>query len=218
MQAPDGSVLHGRNLDYDDAVINASLRLDALVFAGDFRRGNETVFEAAAFAGQSGIYTAVTAPGPGGIGAWSFEQNSRRDPTDGNLTQYVNRTLAAAAAGAHLFTHVARSLMQRPRPPAPGGGGGGGGGGGDGEGHRTTWAEAVAALSAAPLSSAMYFVLAGSAPGEGAVVSRARGGAVDVHVLSAPLGRWCVAAWRREQRQRRTCLLPACLPACALIC
>jgi hypothetical protein len=202
-------VLHGRNLDYDDAVINASLRLDALVFAGDFRRGNKTVFEAAAFAGQSGIYTAVTAPaqGPsGGSGAWSFEQNTRRDPTDGNLTQYINRTLAAVAAGAHLFTHVARSLMQRPRPPSPGGGGGGGGEGP----HRTTWAEAVAALSAAPLSSAMYFVLAGSAPGEGAVVSRARGGAVDVHVLSAPLGRWCVTAWREEQRQRRTCLPASC--------
>jgi len=50
----DGTIIHGRNLDYPDEVT-----MQAIVYNGTFTRNGEEVFNAVMFAGNIGVYTGV---------------------------------------------------------------------------------------------------------------------------------------------------------------
>jgi len=72
---PDGTILHGRNLDFDFAD-----EMRNVTFVAQFYRGEEHLFESLMFAGDIGVYTGVK------YGAFSISENNRvLDGTVGSL-------------------------------------------------------------------------------------------------------------------------------------
>jgi hypothetical protein len=67
----DGTIIHSRNLDFD----NASVMRD-ITYKARFERGGEYVFDAVMFGGVMGVYTGMRA------GAFSISENERQFDTD----------------------------------------------------------------------------------------------------------------------------------------
>lgn len=156
-QAADGTISHGRNLDYP-----LGKAMQSITMAIDWRAHADAnaTFTSVGFLGQVGFNTVVR------HGAWGLSHDER---DLGALTEdWVDVFLRRRVL---TFSFI-RQLAQT----AP------------------TFATAVKTASSTDLSAASYFVLSGTAPGEGALITRDRdahaAGATDVYRLDAAAGRW----------------------------
>lgn len=146
-QHSDGSVWHGRNLDFDIP------RLQDLVVDVHFTQGKDLVYQGTTYAGYIGVLTGVKP------NAFSLSQDQREtgDPIWENLLEFL---VTKGKAAAYPFLY--RDLFK----------------------WADTYDEALEVIVNTPTIAPAYAILAGTQPGEGAVVSRDRDTAVDVWTLS----------------------------------
>ena len=154
-QRANGTVYHARNQDYPAKFAATTIQLD-------FVRGNNKIYTATNFAGCVGLSGSAVRLGGARAGAWSWSINERDDPQS-NTPAALARTPAAARAGGLPATFVARLAMEgapgaRGRPAA------------------RDYAEALGRLANDTLLIPQYFIVAGTTPGAGAVVTRDRFG------------------------------------------
>lgn len=157
-EAPDGTITHGRNLDYPlgTAMLPITVTIDWKPRADAPPR-----FTSVGFLGTVGFNTVVA------HGAWALSHDERDVGFIGSdwLDVFLRRRILT-------FSFI-RQLAQHDAP---------------------TYAEAVAQAVETPLSAASYLVVSGVAPGQGALLTRGRGGErvarADVYRLDASAGRW----------------------------
>jgi hypothetical protein len=102
--APNGTVLHGRNLDYSFPFKMPSGEVKNwkdVTFDAIFYRSKKPLMRATMFPGSVGFATAMRYDG------WAFQQNTRNGFTDGS------ENLKAAHQGGKLFTNEARLVMEK---------------------------------------------------------------------------------------------------------
>jgi hypothetical protein len=164
-QDSNGTVYLARNMDYPDP-------FTLIMVHAVFTRGGRTVYEGTTFAGTVGLSTGFVP------GKWAVSENARDNPghgTAGALAEGVS----AAKAGAPDFTIFIRQAMDELlMPPFPERSGSGNttetateraaGTAGPTAGYQ----EALKFYSEKPLIVAGYITLAGTQPGEGAVITR----------------------------------------------
>lgn len=97
----NGTVVHGRNMDYGFhfKLDNRTLNWPDVTFEVTFWKDQKPIMTSVNWPGGIGIHTGMR------IGAWSFEQNTRQ-----NNEWHAN--LAAAQAGGKIFTLEVRKLME----------------------------------------------------------------------------------------------------------
>mmetsp|Transcript_61445 Transcript_61445/g.190839 ORF Transcript_61445/g.190839 Transcript_61445/m.190839 type:complete len:406 (+) Transcript_61445:89-1306(+) len=165
---PNGTVIHGRNVDYEsDKLAEMAERLGVELrggggfYDGIFLRGGQPVVSFVGSVGNLGIHTGMR------IGAWSWNSNARIAPN--NMTA----NLLATESGSLNFPWVSRKyLLEIP-----------------------DFASAVQAFSNTSFNAPNYFILAGSGPFQGAVITVDRGGVREpetppVQMLSKERGVW----------------------------
>ena len=89
-QASDGTIWHGRNLDW-----NLPPALRKLVVDVDYRRGNETLFTATTFVGFSGVLNGIRRGAGGKPGGWTVSMDAR-----GKGGKILYNLIEALATGA----------------------------------------------------------------------------------------------------------------------
>lgn len=92
--APDGTVLHGRNLDY---------KVVSPVFEVEYLRDNQVAYVSTVYLGHVGLHTALKA------GFFSFGQNTRRVNVGDNTASALERL----RGDGRLFGDFVRSLVDR---------------------------------------------------------------------------------------------------------
>jgi len=99
---PNGTVVHGRNMDYDGAfeVNGKVIGWPELTVDVTFLRGGKPLMTSVTWPGQLGIHTAMRFDG------WTFEQNTRQ-------SNNLQLNLAAARKGGQIFTLHVRRVMER---------------------------------------------------------------------------------------------------------
>jgi len=165
---PNGTVIHGRNVDYEsDKLAEMAERLGVELrggggfYDGIFLRGGQPVVSFVGSVGNLGIHTGMR------IGAWSWNSNARIAPN--NMTA----NLLATESGSLNFPWVSRKyLLEIP-----------------------DFASAVQAFSNTSFNAPNYFILAGAGAYEGAIVTVDRGGVrvpgtPPVQTLSQEKGVW----------------------------
>ena len=151
-QAPDGSIVHARNLDW-----NLPVALREIVIDIDFMKGGKKIFRGTGGAGISGLINGITYPtnGTNTDKVWTVSIDAR-----GKGGKILDNFLQALLV--HSMTpsqHLRKAL----------------------EDHATDGFDAaVTALTKTPQIDENYFILAGANAGEGAVVTRGREKAEDV--------------------------------------
>lgn len=152
---PNGTVMHGRNMDYAfhfDTPSGEKLNWPNVTFEATFSREGKPLFTETAWPGFVGIHTAMR------VNGWGFQQNTRNKKLPENSSHNqgdrgaVNDwrlNLKAAKQGGQLYALTARHIME------------------------TTphFNDAVRKLYATKFMAPQYFVLSGSAPFEGAVLT-----------------------------------------------
>jgi len=158
-QTTDGTVLHARNLDFW-AGMGFTDSLKNMTFKADFRRSGRTVFKATTFAGFVGILSGIK---PGGF---SITINTRFYP--GGIMQMFYEIIAAMEEkNASLVSFLSRNVLN----------------------NENDFESALYGLSNDELIADVYYTVAGSKPGQGAVLSRNRHNATNVWRLMPPQ-RW----------------------------
>jgi len=156
-QDEQGTIYHGRNLDYPfPGLQNVTIEVD-------FQRNGQTVYRGVTFAGYIGLLTGVRPAG------WSVTVNQRNIPGDSVLDWFKN--IEEWMAGATPLALRLRETLE----------------------SNTTFSSAVSTLQHVHLMSTVYLTVAGTQPGEGAIVTRDRDDPADVWWIAAPEG------WYRGQ-------------------
>jgi len=143
---PDGTVIHGRNMDYgfhfelDGEILN----WPDVTYDVTFWKGGQPIMTSVSWPAQLGIHTAMRFDG------WSFEQNTRH-------SNDLWENFAAMKAGGKQYTTTMRTIMET----------------------TPTFEDALASIEATNFMAPQYFVMAGAAPYEAAVVSVARVGQTE---------------------------------------
>mmetsp|Transcript_34529 Transcript_34529/g.107250 ORF Transcript_34529/g.107250 Transcript_34529/m.107250 type:complete len:407 (+) Transcript_34529:78-1298(+) len=143
---PNGTVIHGRNIDYDlmemqeQAQKVGVMPAGGRMFEGVFTRGGRPIANFIAMSGSLGIHTGMRP------GAYSVNSNARL-PNDTML-----ENLAAHEAGGRNFPWVVREMLQT----VP------------------DFGSAVRMMEATELNAPNYFIFAGAGPYEGAIVTKDR--------------------------------------------
>lgn len=166
---PNGTVIHGRNIDYEiDKLEEVAARVGVSLAAGGggffdgvFLQGGKPVVSFVGTVGSLGITTGMR------IGSWSWNSNARIAPN--NMTA----NLLATERGSLNFPWVARKLLT----------------------EVPDFDTAVRAFSTTNFNAPNYFILAGSGPFQGAVVTVDCGGVREpgtppVQTLSRERGVW----------------------------
>ena len=153
-QDASGTIVHGRNLDW-----NLPPAVRELVVDLDVVRGGRKLFRATGAVGVAGTlnglrYADPAANGGAGAGAWSVSIDAR-----GKGGKVLTNLLQALLVHSMTPTQHMRRVLEQ----TSGG-----------------FEEAVRQLSATPQIDENYFIVAGSQAGEGAVIARGREKAVDV--------------------------------------
>merc|ERR1719440_2463504 len=141
----DGTVIHGRNMDYSspfDMIDKETgkirkLDLDDVTFEVVFKRNGKPLFLSTMWPGSVGIHTAMRFNG------WSFEQNTRLGFTD------PPQNLEAGKLGGGHFGIVARRIME----------------------STDSFEEALQALYNYSFMAPQYFVMSGKGAYEGAILT-----------------------------------------------
>jgi len=170
---PNGTVIHGRNIDYDVEAMakqaaKAPKRADlpepraGSFWEGTFLRGGKPIVSFVAQIGSLGIHTGMRLGG-----GWSFNSNARL--VENNMTA----NLLATEQGSLNFPWVARKLLL----------------------EVPDFDSAVRAFNSTSFNAPNYFILAGAGSYEGVVITADRGGRLlpgtpAVQSLSAERGVW----------------------------
>jgi len=99
----NGTVVHGRNMDYDFPFKMPDGRLlnwPDITYQAVFVRGGEPLIKATSWPGAIGFHTAMR------IGGWSFEQNTRAEDNEWHAN------LKAAQLGGQAYQLVVRKVME----------------------------------------------------------------------------------------------------------
>ena len=166
-QTPEGRIVHARNLDW-----NLPMSLRELLWDVDFVRNGSVVARGTGGAGFVGVYNGMVA------------RDRDLDPArpasaggNGAASSGFSITIDARGKGGKPWANLEQSLLHRSRTPS--------------QLLRAVLEEcadyacAVAALSAGQLIDENYYIVAGTRPGEGCVISRDRTKAADVWSLDA---------------------------------
>jgi len=129
----------------------------------DFQRNGQTVYRGVTFAGYIGLLTGVRPSG------WSVTVNQRDIPGDSVLDWFKN--IEEWMAGATPLALRLRETLEM----------------------NSTFSDAISTLQHVHLMSTVYLTLAGTQPGEGAIVTRDRDDPADVWWIASP------EAWYRGQ-------------------
>lgn len=99
----DGTVIHGRNMDYQLSLLwkNKTIGWPEFTTEVIFSRGGKPLYTSVTWPLQLGIHTAMR------FGGWTFEQNTRRLGND------MKEDLAALEQGGKGFSLFARRLMEQ---------------------------------------------------------------------------------------------------------
>lgn len=154
----NGTPVLARNLDW------ALPALDELVIHVEFVRGGAPVFVATTFAGYVGVLTGMntaTLPGAPGVG---LAVNFRVQPA--SIFVSAARVLIRLAIGTTPICLALRRTLER----------------------EPEYADALAELRTKPLAAPAFLSVIGTAPGEGAIVTRGFGSACDDTVMLAGPG------------------------------
>jgi len=130
-----------------------------------FKRNGTIVYEGVTFAGYVGLPTGFL------NGSWGISVNSRN--VNGTRWQYLERVVEMFVTGKaeHIATWVVR----------------------DGVDNADTFNAMVSRVSSVALVTDIYFILAGTVPGQGVVVTRNQTATKDLWWVNATEGRWFVA-------------------------
>jgi len=158
-QTPDGKILHARNLDFWDGM-GFTATLKGMAAQIDFQKGGKTLFTTSTFAGFVGALSGIKS------GGYSVTIDTRFYP-DGIVELFYEVIAAITERNASLVTFLTRQVLQ----------------------NDNDFTSALAALSSEELIADVYYIIAGTKAGEGAVISRNRTEAADVWKLDAP-SRW----------------------------
>eukprot|EP01126_Amoeba_proteus_P048753 TRINITY_DN5658_c0_g1_i4.p1 TRINITY_DN5658_c0_g1~~TRINITY_DN5658_c0_g1_i4.p1 ORF type:complete len:465 (-),score=73.54 TRINITY_DN5658_c0_g1_i4:64-1458(-) len=159
-QTPDGKILHARNLDFW-AGMGFTDTLKNMSFIAQFEKGGQTIFKATTFAGYVGVLSGFKNK------EFSVTIDTRFYP--GGIKELFYEVIAGITEkNASLVTFLARDVMQ----------------------NENDYDSALSALSKTELIADVYYILAGSSAGQGAVISRNRMNATDVWELDVAAGRW----------------------------
>lgn len=156
MENNNGSIFHGRNLDYS----LGKEMLSALTIVVDFQQSGKTVYTATTYAGYVGILTGMKPH------AFTITVDER---DQGSLWQNL---LAAILEGKNA---IPMSFLVRKTFD-----------------EENTFDGAVAKLGATPLIAPVYYIIGGTRPGQGAIITRDRMSARDIYNLDTENGRWYV--------------------------
>uniref|UniRef100_A0A7S4QH51 Acid ceramidase N-terminal domain-containing protein n=1 Tax=Alexandrium monilatum TaxID=311494 RepID=A0A7S4QH51_9DINO len=143
---PNGTVVHGRNIDYDmlmmvrESVATGAGLGGSTLFDGVFTRGGKPVAEFLAFAGSLGVTTGMR------FGAYSVNSNARLK------NNRMMDNLRAHEAGGENFPWVIRKMLQT----VP------------------DFESAVSMIETTEVNAPNYFIFAGAGPYQGAVVTKDR--------------------------------------------
>lgn len=177
-----GKVYHGRNFDWNVYWNGPDRKLSL----------EDVAIDVTFTRGGTRVFNAVTFVAMNGVHtgiaysggrSWSFEQNTRH-------TTNNEHNIAAAKAGGKPYTYVMRSLMER----------------------NLDFRSAVKEVERSRVSADMYFIMAGSEPWQGAVVTldsaRHEKSLSNVQVLSPSIGRWFLVqtnddVWTEARDTRR---------------
>jgi len=144
----NGTVIHGRNIDYDtEAVAKQAMSTGAGIggnrfFDGVFKQQGRPIASFLAIAGSLGIHTGMR------LGAYSINSNARL------LNNKMMDNLQAHEAGGQNFPWVLRRMLQ----------------------DVTDFESAVRMIQTTELNAPNYFIFAGSQPYQGAIVTKDRKG------------------------------------------
>lgn len=139
----NGTTVHGRNMDYEFHfnVEDRTMNWPDVTFDATLHKGGVPLMRITQWPGSVGIHTGMRLPNGPGTG-WSFEQNTRTP----NLWQ---ENLAAAGQGGQIFGTTVRRIMET----------------------TPDYATARAQLYSAKYMAPQYFVISGSNPYEGSVLT-----------------------------------------------
>eukprot|EP00747_Dinoflagellata_sp_TGD_P108602 gnl/TRDRNA2_/TRDRNA2_170466_c1_seq2.p1 gnl/TRDRNA2_/TRDRNA2_170466_c1~~gnl/TRDRNA2_/TRDRNA2_170466_c1_seq2.p1 ORF type:complete len:279 (-),score=74.74 gnl/TRDRNA2_/TRDRNA2_170466_c1_seq2:202-990(-) len=171
---PDGTVVHGRNLDLGTQ--DNPLEHSEIIFS---KGGKPLYMVAASASGDIGMATGLRYKDENGDG-WSFEQNTRHpDPQQKGIFSAFN-TMASKAGGVP-YGWAARRIME----------------------ETPDFKTAVQKFEHTKFSAPSYFILAGAKPWEGAIINADRASDKNeamnnVQVLSPAIGRWFIAQFNYD--------------------
>lgn len=143
---PNGTVVHGRNMDYEFhfSVEDRSMNWPDVTFDATLHRGGVPLMKITQWPGAIGVHTGMRLAYGPGTG-WSFQQNTRQP----NLWQ---DNLEAAKQGGQVFGLAVRRIMET----------------------TPDFSTARAQLYNTRLMAPQYFVIGGSGPYEGSVLTMDR--------------------------------------------
>lgn len=178
-QIEDGTILHGRNLDFW-AGMGFTDTLKGLTFEVDIQKSNQTVFHANTFAGFVGILSGMKPD------AFAITIDTRFYP-NGVKELFYEIVAALEERNATLVGFLARDAFM----------------------YKDNFEAAVEFLSTNELICDVYYICSGVNPGEGAVITRNRLNASDIWRLNAPetwylletnYDHWKPAPWFDDRR------------------
>jgi len=159
-QDPKGVPFHVRNMDFW-AGMGFTDSLKTLAYTAEYQKNGKTVFYSTTFAGYAGVLSGMKPNG------FSITVDTRFYP--GGITELFGEIVAALTENnASLVTFLTRQVME----------------------NENDFDAAVQNLSNDELIADVYYIVAGTKAGEGAVISRNRHNATDVWKLDASNGRW----------------------------
>jgi len=159
-QTNEGYILHARNMDFWEGMGFTST-LKNLAIHATFTKGGKQFFEATAFPGYVGILSGMKP------NAFSITIDTRFYPE--GISEFFYEVIAAITEkNASLVSLLSRSVFQ----------------------YENDFNAALQNLANGTLIADVYYIMAGTKPGEGVVISRNRENAADIWLLDAAKGRW----------------------------
>jgi len=158
-ETTDGKILHARNMDFWEGM-GFTATLKNMTIQVDYKKSGKTIFTATTFAGMVGVLSGIKP------GFFSTTVDTRFYP--GGIGELFYEIIAAIKEkDAHLVSFLLRDVLE----------------------NVNDFTSALNKLSNNELISDVYYILAGTSSGQGAVITRNRTGADDVWLLDAP-SRW----------------------------
>ena len=159
---PDGTVLHGRNLDFW-AGMGFTNTLKELAFEANIMKGGKLLYKSTTFAGYVGVLSGMKP------GAFSVTIDTRFYP-EGPLQMLEEILVALRDRQANLVALLTRKALE----------------------ETNNYDDAMQMLSYEHTVADVYYIVAGAGKNQGAVISRDRTKPADVWPLDLSTGRWFV--------------------------
>jgi len=159
-QSSNGVMYHSRNLDFW-AGYGFTQSLKNSTIQVSFQSQGKTIFQATTFGGMVGVLSGFKSK------LFSITEDTRFYP-EGIKELFYEIIAAIEEKNASLVSFLTRDALMK----------------------ATSFDEALNMLSNSELIADVYYIIAGTKAGQGAVISRNRTDAADVWMIDAPHGRW----------------------------